>query len=132
MTALQSSVYGLKLAAQAADRIKAEDILAFDVSMAMGITDAMFIASASSERQVLAVAEEIEKDLATKGERLKPLGREGLDDARWVLLDYGDFVINVMHEDDRRYYELERLWKDCPSIDLQLLPHVADDMAEEH
>jgi ribosome-associated protein len=130
MTALESSVDALRLAAQAADRIKAEDILAFDVSATMGITDALLIASASSERQVLAVAEEIEKDLTTKGNKLKPLGREGLDDARWVLLDYGDFVINVMHEDDRQYYELERLWKDSPSIDLQLEPHVSEGLED--
>ena len=80
----------------------------------------MMIVTASNERQVLAVAEEIEKDLYTKGGHLQPRSREGLQEGRWVLLDFGDFVIHVMHEEERRFYRLESLWKDCPAIDLQL------------
>ncbi|MCO6558195.1 MAG: ribosome silencing factor [Bifidobacterium sp.] len=120
MTALQSTIKALRLAATAADRVKATDIVAFDVTGPIAITDAMLIATASSERQVLAVAEEVEKELYTKGGKLEPISREGLDEARWVLLDYGDFVIHIMHEEERSYYDLERLWQDCPAIDLQL------------
>lgn len=100
--------------------MKATDIVAFDVTEPLAITDAMLIASASNERQVLAVAEEIEKDLYLKAGKRQPRSREGLTEGQWVLLDYGDFVIHVMHQESREYYRLERLWKDCPSIDLQL------------
>ncbi|MBB2954758.1 ribosome-associated protein [Bifidobacterium commune] len=127
MAALQSSIDALRLAAAAADRIKATDIVAFDVTGPVGITDAMLMATASSERQVLAVAEEIERELYAKCNKLEPLGREGLSEARWVLLDYGDFLIHVMHEEERLYYDIEQLWQDCPRIGLQLptTPEVA-------
>ena len=108
------------MAAEAADRIKATDIVAFDVADLLGITDIMMIAGASNERQVLAVAEEIEKDLFLKCDGRQPRSREGLTEGQWVLLDYGDFVIHVMHDEAREFYGLERLWKDCESIDLQL------------
>lgn len=86
----------------------------------LGITDVMMIAGASNERQVLAVAEEIEKDLYLKCDGRKPRDREGLTEGQWVLLDYGDYVIHVMHEESREFYGLERLWRDCPQIDLEL------------
>ena len=120
MTALQSSIDAVRIAAAAADRMKGTDIVAFDVTGPIAITDVMMIVTASNERQVLAVAEEIEKDLYTKGGHLQPRSREGLQEGRWVLLDFGDFVIHVMHEEERRFYRLEILWKDCPAIDLQL------------
>lgn len=119
MAAVQVSIDALRVAAGAADRIKASDVVAFDVSEVLGITDAMLIAGASNERQVLAVAEEIEKDLYLQCQR-SPRSREGLTEGQWVLLDYGDFLIHVMHDDSRAFYGLERLWRDCPSIDLQL------------
>ena len=102
------------------DSINATDIVAFDVADLLGITDIMMIAGASNERQVLAVAEEIEKDLFLKCDGRQPRSREGLTEGQWVLLDYGDFVIHVMHDEAREFYGLERLWKDCESIDLQL------------
>ncbi|MDO4913935.1 MAG: ribosome silencing factor [Bifidobacteriaceae bacterium] len=120
MPALQSSIEAVRVAAAAADRMKATDIVAFDVTEPIAITDAMLIVSASNERQVLAVAEEIEKDLYLAYNKIQPRSREGLDEAMWILLDYGDFVIHIMHEDSRSFYSLERLWKDCPQIDLQL------------
>ncbi|KAB8295530.1 ribosome silencing factor [Bifidobacterium avesanii] len=119
MTALQSSIDAVRIAARAADKMKATDIVAFDVSQALGITDAFLIASASNERQVLAVAEEIERQLHEQA-HLDAKTREGLTEAQWVLLDYGDFVIHVMHDETREFYGLERLWKDCPSIGLDL------------
>ena len=122
MPALQDSIDAIRIAAAAADRMKATDIVAFDVTEPL----AMLIASASNERQVLAVAEEIEKDLYLKAGKRQPRSREGLTEGQWVLLDYGDFVIHVMHQESREYYRLERLWKDCPSIDLQL-EHAEDE-----
>lgn len=119
MPALQSSIDAVRIAAAAADRVKAGDIVAFDVSDLLAITEIMMIASASNERQVLAVAEEVEKDLYLKA-GLSPRSREGLTEGQWVLLDYGDFVIHVMHQESRDYYGLERLWRDRPVIGLEL------------
>ena len=90
MPALQDSINAVRVAAEAADRIKATDIVAFDVADLLGITDIMMIAGASNERQVLAVAEEIEKDLFLKCSGRQPRSREGLTEGQWVLLDYGD------------------------------------------
>ena len=126
MTALASSITSVRIAAAAADRMKAQDIVAYDVSAQIGITDCMLLASASNERQVLAIAEEIEKDLYTKGGKLQPRGREGVQEAQWILLDYGDFIVHVMHEEARDFYHLERLWRDCPRIDLELPAAPAD------
>ena len=126
MTALESSINAVRIAAAAADRLKATNAQAFDVSSLLGITDAMLVVSASNERQVLAVAEEIEKDLFLKDNKRKVLSREGLELAQWILLDFGDFVVHVMHEEARAFYRLERLWNDCPAIDLQLPEHMSE------
>ena len=126
MTALESSINAVRIAAAAADRLKATNAQAFDVSSLLGITDAMLVVSASNERQVLAVAEEIEKDLFLKDNKRKALSREGLELAQWILLDFGDFVVHVMHEEARQFYRLERLWNDCPAIDLQLPEHTGE------
>ena len=119
MPALQDSINAVRVAAEAADRIKATDIVAFDV------------AGASNERQVLAVAEEIEKDLFLKCSGRQPRSREGLTEGQWVLLDYGDFVVHVMHEESREFYGLERLWRDCPAIDLELAHPETAEHAED-
>ena len=120
MPALQTSIDDIRIAAAAADRMKAADIVAFDVTVPLGITDIMMVATASNERQVLAVAEEIERGPYLKCGKRQPREREGLTEGQWVLLDYGDYVIHVMHEESRKFYNLERLWRDCPQIDLQL------------
>ncbi|MBE0296846.1 ribosome silencing factor [Gardnerella vaginalis] len=127
MAALESSVNAIRIAAAAADRLKATNIQAFDVSNLLGITDAMLVVSASNERQVLAVSEEIEKDLYLKDNKRKALSREGLELAQWILIDFGDFVVHIMHEEAREFYRLERLWNDCPAIDLQLPEHDESD-----
>lgn len=127
MAALESSVNAIRIAAAAADRLKATNIQAFDVSNLLGITDAMLVVSASNEHQVLAVSEEIEKDLYLKDNKRKALSREGLELAQWILLDFGDFVVHIMHEEAREFYRLERLWNDCPTIDLQLPEHDESD-----
>ena len=119
MTAATTIIDAVRIAAAAADRVKANDIVAFDVTDLLAFTEVMMIASASNERQVLAIAEEVEKDLHLKA-RLSPRSREGLTEGQWILLDYGDFVIHVMHQESRDYYGLERLWRDQPTIDLEL------------
>lgn len=120
MTATTAAVDAARIAARAADRLKAEDIVAFDVSEPLVFTDVMLVAGAGNERQVLGVAREIERDLYTKGGGREPRSREGLAEAQWVLLDYGDLIVHVMHRDSRGFYGLERLWRDCPQVDLQL------------
>ena len=103
-------------AARAASDKLASQIVAFDVSDQLAITDAFLIASASNDRQVKAIVDEVEDKLREAG--AKPLRREGERDGRWVLIDYADIVVHVQHEEERSYYQLERLWKDCPAIEL--------------
>lgn len=103
-------------AARAASDKLARQILAFDVSEQVAITDAFLLASASNERQVKSIVDEIEDKLRESG--AKPVRREGERDGRWVLLDYGDIVVHVQHDEERAFYALERLWRDCPVIDL--------------
>ena len=119
MPALQESIDAVRVAARAANDVKAMDIVAFDVSRPIAITDIFMVATGSNERQVLAIAEEVEKQLHLQ-KNLDPRSREGVQEAQWVLLDYGDFVVHIMHKQARAYYDLERLWKDCPQVDLQL------------
>ena len=124
MPAVQDSIDAIRIAAAAADRMKATDIVAFDVTEPLAITDAMLIASASNERQVLAVAEEIEKDLYLKAGKRQPRSREGLTEGQWVLLDYGCIVVHVFNDEARKFYSLEHLWADGEEVDLSaLLPH---------
>jgi ribosome-associated protein len=104
---------GLAAAQAAADKL-ASDILLLDVSEQLVITDVFLLASAPSDRQVKAVVDEIEDVLRELG--AKPVRREGAQEARWVLLDFGDIVVHVQHEEERVFYALERLWKDCPVI----------------
>jgi ribosome-associated protein len=101
-------------AAQAAADKKAEDIVLLDVSQQLVITDAFVIASAPNERQVAAIVDEVEERLRELG--AKPVRREGAREGRWVLLDFVDVVVHVQHAEERTFYSLERLWKDCPSI----------------
>ena len=117
MTVNDLSLSILQVAAAAADAKQAHDIVALDVSEALGITDAFLVASASNERLVNAVVDEIEEKLVERLE-LRPIRREGRSEGRWVLLDYGDVVIHVQHDEDRAFYALERLWRDIPVVDL--------------
>ncbi len=103
-------------AAEAAADKLAEEIIALDVSDQLVITDAFLLASADSDRQVRAVVDGIEERLRDLG--VRPVRREGLREGRWVLLDYNEIVVHVQHAEDRQYYALERLWKDCPVIEL--------------
>jgi ribosome-associated protein len=103
-------------AAQAAADKKAQDIVIIDVADQLVITDVFLLASAPNERQVLAIVDAIEERLVNLPEKAKPVRREGERAGRWVLLDYVDVVIHVQHTEEREYYGLDRLWKDCPTI----------------
>lgn len=116
MTATTWALELANTAALAAAEKLADDIVAFDVSEQLVITDAFVLCSAPNDRQVRAIVDEIEERLRDLG--VKPARREGEREARWVLLDYLDVVVHVQHADERNYYALERLWKDCPSIPL--------------
>ena len=116
MTATERASELIRIAATAAAEKLATDIIAYDVSDQLVITDAFLLCSASNDRQVRSVIEEIEEKLAKAG--AKPVRREGEREGRWVLLDYLDVVIHVQHVEERVFYALERLWKDCPQIEL--------------
>ncbi|MGW4898429.1 ribosome silencing factor [Kitasatospora sp. NPDC004240] len=117
MTVTAHSQELITVAAQAAADKLAHNIIAFDVSEVLSITDAFLIASANNDRQVRSIAEEIEDQLR---ERLsiKPVRREGEREGRWILLDYLDIVVHVQHSEERSFYSLDRLWKDCPELPL--------------
>lgn len=102
-------------AAAAASAKKAEHIVILDVSHQLVITDYFLICSGNTERQVKSIAEEVESRLLEDG-RLKPARREGEQEARWIVLDYVDFVVHVFRREEREYYRLERLWSDVPLV----------------
>jgi ribosome-associated protein len=116
LTATKRAVELVEIAAAAAADKLASDIIAYDVSEQLVITDAFLLCSAANDRQVRAVVDEIEEKLRKAGAR--PVRREGEREARWVLLDYIDIVVHVQRTEERVYYSLERLWKDCPVIPL--------------
>lgn len=116
MPATERAVQLAVAAAEAAADKLADEIIALDVSEQLVITDAFVVASADTDRQVRAVVDEVEERLRALG--AKPVRREGLKEARWVLLDFVDVVVHVQQTDDRQFYALERLWKDCPAISL--------------
>lgn len=118
MTASARARELLTVMALAADSKQAEDLVALDVSGPLPLTDIFFLATGRNERNVQAIATEIEDKMIEAG--AKPLRREGRAEGRWILLDFGDIVAHVFHEEDRMYYSLERLWKDCPAIPLDL------------
>jgi ribosome-associated protein len=116
VTATDRALELIRAAAHAASDKKAENIVAFDVSEQLVITDAFLLCSAVTDRQVRAIVDEVEDRLRAIG--AKPVRREGERDGRWVLLDYADIVVHVQHQEERSFYALERLWRDCPVVDL--------------
>ena len=112
------------VAARAASSKKGDDVVVLEVGSVLAITDAFVITSAGNDRLVRSIADEVERQVKEAGGPA-PLRVEGLNDARWVLLDYGDFVVHVFLDEVRRYYDLERLWSDAPRI------HWEDDAAGE-
>lgn len=114
MTATPEAIAVAMKAAQAAADKLATDITIIDVSEQLVITDCFVIATATNERQVKSVVDAVEDRLLQ--DRVKPVRREGAREGRWVLLDFVDVVVHVQHTEERVFYDLERLWKDCPVI----------------
>ncbi|GLZ79333.1 hypothetical protein Afil01_41400 [Actinorhabdospora filicis] len=116
-------------AAEAAADKKAQDIVLIDVSDQLVITDVFMLASAPNERQVQAIVDAVEERLREQYDT-KPLRREGQRAGRWVLLDYADVVVHVQHSEEREFYALDRLWKDCPTVPFENTPVDSLDAAE--
>jgi ribosome-associated protein len=116
LTASLRSVELAEAAVSAAADKLASDLVILDVSEQLVITDCFVLASAPNDRQVRSVVDAVEERLLELG--AKPVRREGERDGRWVLLDYVDIVVHVQHSEERTYYSLERLWKDCPELPL--------------
>ena len=118
MSADERAIALARAAARAADEALAIDLVGLDVSGQLPLTDVFVLATGRNERQVSAIAREIEDALILDG--AKPVRREGRADGRWVLLDFSDIVVHIFHEEERTYYQLERLWRDAPVVDLQV------------
>ena len=116
MSASERAVELARAAAVAAADKLADDVIAVDVSDQLVITDVFVLASGSNDRQVRAIVDAVEDKLRDLD--AKPARREGEREGRWVLLDYVDIIVHVQHAEDRVYYALERLWRDCPTIEL--------------
>ena len=116
MTATERALSLTRVAAEAAADKLGTDLVAYDVSDTLAITDVFLVVTAANERQVGAVQDGIEEALRELGS--KPVRREGDRQQRWVLLDYLDLVVHIQHVEERKFYALERLWHDCPEIDL--------------
>ena len=124
MTATPEAVQMATVAARAASNKLADDIVVIDVSAQLVITDCFVIASASNERQVNAIVDEVEEKMRLAG--YKPARREGTREGRWTLLDYIDIVVHIQHQDERDFYALDRLWKDCPLISVEFEDSAAE------
>ncbi|GAA3598057.1 ribosome silencing factor [Agrococcus terreus] len=127
MSADERAIALARAAAAAADKALATELVGLDVSGQLPLTDVFVLATGRNERQVSAIAREIEDQLILDG--AKPVRREGRADGRWVLLDFNDIVVHVFHEEERQYYQLERLWRDAAVVDLQVPEHPAAEQA---
>ena len=105
----------LRAAAQGAADLQASDLVALEVGDVMGISDWFLIASSSNVRQVRRVAEEIESAVKKSGGE-GPIRIEGLEEAKWILMDFGIFGVHVFHKETRDFYDIERLWSDVPRV----------------
>ncbi|WP_319437425.1 ribosome silencing factor [Mycobacterium sp. RTGN5] len=118
MTATDEAIQMATVAARAAAGKLAQDIVVIDVSGQLVITDCFVIASAANERQVNAIVDEVEEKMRLAGN--KPARREGTREGRWVLLDFIDIVVHIQHQEERNFYALDRLWRDCPFLSVDL------------
>ncbi len=116
MTASERALALTQIAAHAADSKQGDDLVALDVSGPLPLTDVFVIVTGRNERNVQAIASEVEDRMLEAG--AKTLRREGRAEGRWILLDFGDVIVHVFHEEERLFYSLERLWKDCPVVSL--------------
>lgn len=114
MAATQHAIDLALIAADAAAEKLGSDIVLIDVSDRLALTDVFVIVTGSNERQVEAIVDSVEQKLRAVG--VKPLRREGRREGRWVLLDYSEIVVHIQHAEERVFYDLERLWRDCPTI----------------
>ncbi|MEY5004319.1 MAG: hypothetical protein RLZZ594_349, partial [Actinomycetota bacterium] len=119
VTASAKAIQEANIAASAAADKLAENLVALDVTAVMPLTDIFLLASGRSERQVSAISDGIEEEMLKNGFKL--LHREGKSTGRWVLLDFGNVICHVMHEEDRMYYSLERLYSDQPVVKLEVV-----------
>ncbi|MDH6282743.1 ribosome-associated protein [Rhodococcus sp. LBL1] len=117
MSASNDAIEMARIAALAADEKLATDVVVLDVSEQLVITDCFVIASAANERQVNAIVDNVEDKLREAGH--KPVRREGAREGRWALIDFVDIVVHIQHTDERNFYALDRLWKDCPEIPVE-------------
>lgn len=127
MSATPDAIELARTAARAAAERKAEQIIAMDVSERLALTDVFLIVSGANDRQVRSIVDAVDEAMFKAGAKRKM--REGFDEARWVLIDYGDIVVHVQQTEDREFYSLERLWRDCPLIDLPTGADAADGAA---
>jgi ribosome-associated protein len=118
VTAAAEAIDMAEVAARAAVAKLADDVVVIDVSDQLVITDCFVIASASNERQVNAIVDGVEEKMREAG--YKPARREGTREGRWTLLDYVDIVVHIQHQDERDFYALDRLWRDCPVLAVDL------------
>jgi ribosome-associated protein len=118
VTAAAEAIDMAEVAARAAAAKLADDVVVIDVSDQLVITDCFVIASASNERQVNAIVDGVEEKMREAG--YKPARREGTREGRWTLLDYVDIVVHIQHQDERDFYALDRLWRDCPVLAVDL------------
>ncbi|MGN7246775.1 ribosome silencing factor [Janibacter anophelis] len=117
VAATQQAIDLATIAARAAADKLATTITGLDVSGQMPLTDIFLIVSADNERQVQAIVDAVEEAMREQADT-KPLRREGNGPGRWVLIDFGDVVVHAQHDEERDFYDLERLWRDCPHLDL--------------
>lgn len=117
MSASAEAISLARIAAKAAGEKLGENPIALDVSEPFGLAEIFLLISGGNERQIVAIAEEVEDKLRDAGHRARVL--EGKQSGRWVLMDFGDLVVHVMHEQEREFYSLERLWKDCPVVSVE-------------
>jgi ribosome-associated protein len=125
LTATAEAIDMATIAARAAAAKLAEDVVVIDVSGQLVITDCFVIASGANDRQVNAIVDEVEEQMRRAG--YKPARREGTREGRWTLLDYVDIVVHIQHQDERNFYALDRLWRDCPTVPVELEDVPKDD-----
>jgi ribosome-associated protein len=131
VTATENALELTHIAARAAADKLATEIVAIDVSDQLYITDVFLIASADNDRQVNAVVDGIEEALLKECRQRARL-REGKGEGHWVLLDFGDLIVHVFAAEDREFYGLENLWKDCPTIDVTADLGLPQTKADDH
>ena len=124
-TSTPDSVRRAGVAAQAAADKKGTDIVVLDVGEIISITEVFVLVSATNLRQVRTIVDEIELTLKITDDE-GPRAVEGLADATWVLMDYGDFIVHVFLDEAREFYDLERLWRDVPTVDWRVADVVGD------